>query len=120
MEFIDFAKNAVLLDKRNTFAKFNGDISLIPEEMKAFYQEVNPLDVEVGFVRFTRAEELADLQSEYAYLGTPFVFATSNGDPIFLKEGHVYTCPHGIKKPQHELLSEDIKSYLASLIEDAM
>lgn len=118
MDFSEFAQNAVSLDKRNSFAHYNGDLSKIPEEMQAFYRETNPLDVEIGFVRFAPAEELANLQSEYAYIEAEFVFAISNGDPIFLKEGYVYTCPHGIKKPQYELLAKDIKSYLTSLIED--
>ena len=120
MEFLEFAKGAVLLDKRTSFAPYNGDLGIIPEEMKSFYQQTNPLDVEVGFVRFVPAEELAVLQSEYAYLGSRFVFATSNGDPIFLYEGSVYTCPHGVKTPQYELLSKDIKSYLSSLLEEAI
>lgn len=50
MEFSEFAKGAVFLDKRNSFAPYSGALSRIPEEMKAFYQETNPLDVEVGFV----------------------------------------------------------------------
>lgn len=119
MEFLEFAKRAVILDKRNTFSQYSGDLSAIPEEMKDFYREVNPTDVEVGFVRFVAAEELANLQTEYAYLEAQFVFATSNGDPIFVKAGCVYTCPHGVKNPQYELLAPDIKAYLSSLIEES-
>lgn len=88
--------------------------------MRAFHRETNPQDVEIGCVRFAPVEELANLQSEYAYIEAQFVFAISNGDPIFLKEGYVYTCPHGIKKPQYELLSKDIKSYLSALIDEAL
>jgi len=120
MDFLEFAKGAILLDKRNSFAQYSGDLSIVPEEMKAFYQEANPLDVEVGFVRFASAEELPGLQSEYSNLGSRFVFATSNGDPIFLYEGSVYTCPHGVKTPQYELLSKDFRSYLSALLEETI
>jgi len=120
MEFQEFAKRAVLIDKRNAFSRYDGDLSKVPEEMVTFYRETNPSDVEVSFVRFVSAEGLANLQAEYAYLNVQFVFATSNGDPIFLHEGKIYTCPHGIKTPQHELLSENIKLYFSSLIEEAI
>lgn len=118
MEFMEFAKKAIILDKRNSFSRYSGDLSAIPEEMKDFYREVNPTDVEVGFVRFAAAEELTNLQAEYAYLEAQFVFATSNGDPVFIKAGCVYTYPHGVKDPPHELLAPDIKAYLSSLIEE--
>lgn len=116
MSFSKFVERAIEQDKRNKFEKYDGDLDIVPDDLKGFYSEYNPMNVEVaseiGDVRFYSAEELAELQAMYAYLNAQFVFATSNGDPIFLNEGQVYTCPHGLKEPKWELLSPSIDSYL--------
>lgn len=115
MNYSEFAAEAVIQDQRNTFSGYEGNLDAVPEVMKAFYREFNPIDVEMSMVRFIPAEELADVQEEYSYLNVQFVFATCNGDPIFLQDSQIYTCPHGIGKPRWELLSGDIMSYLSSL-----
>ena len=115
MDYSKFVEKAVLKDKRNIFSRYDGSLDIIPDDLKEFYKKSNPLDVEINAVKFLPAEELIALQREYSYLSAQFVFATCNGDPIFLNDGCIYTCPHGVKNAQWELLSDNIMSYLESL-----
>lgn len=116
MEFSKFVEKAVLYDHRNIFSAYDGNLNGIPDALKEFYRKSNPVDVEVNNVRFFPAEDLSDLQEEYSYLNAQFVFASCNGDPIFLQDGLVYTVPHGVEKPKWELLSSNIETYLTELL----
>ncbi len=115
MDYLEFAKKAIAQDKRNIFSEYDGNLDIVPDALKTFYKDTNPSDVEINCVRFSPAEKLAAMQMEYSYLNAQFVFATCNGDPIFLHDGYVYTAPHGVKNPKWELLAKDIKSYFSSL-----
>lgn len=115
MDYSEFAKKAIMQDKRNVFSEYSGNLDAVPNVLKAFYKEHNPSDVEINYVHFSSAEELVTLQEEHSYLNAQFVFATCNGDPIFLHDGCVYTSPHGVKNPKWELLAKDIKAYFSSL-----
>ena len=111
MDFSKFVERAVQYDKRNTFSKYYGDLTGLPDVLKDFYRESNPIDVEFNNIHFFPVEELNDLQEEYSYLTAQFVFATCNGDPIFLHDGCVYTAPHGVEDPKWELLSTSVDTY---------
>ena len=119
MNYSNFAARAIAQDKRNVFEKYSDNLDIVPNEMRSFYTEFNPVDVEIDYngvgVRFCPAKELVDLQAEYAYLGVQFVFATCNGDPIFFSGGKIYTCPHGVRKPKWELLAENTETYFKLL-----
>lgn len=115
MEFSKFVEKAIRYDKRNTFSKYDGDLDRLPDVLKDLYRDNNPIDVEVNNVRFFPVEELKDLQAEYSYLNAQFVFATCNGDPIFLHDGCVYTAPHGVKEPKWERLSPTVEAYFTEL-----
>jgi len=120
MDHSFFTAHAIAQDKRNTFTEYKGNLSHIPDGIKSFYREFNPVDVEIDYngigVRFYKAEELSNLQEEYAYLNAQFVFATCNGDPIFVNDRKVYTCPHGISLPKWEMLAESFDEYLQILV----
>ena len=118
MDYLDFAKNAVLNDSRNVFAQYDGNLDFVPETLKGFYKHTNPIAVEMNCVRFIPAEKLSGAQAEYSYLNVQLIFATCNGDPIFWQNGCIYTVPHGIKNPEWELLAKDIETYLSSLFLD--
>lgn len=115
MEYSEFEKKAILYDARNSFSKFEGNLDFVPDVLKPFYEKSNPLDVEINCVRFFPIAKLDSLQVEYAFLNAQFVFATCNGDPVFLHDGCVYTAPHGVKKTEWELLAKDIETYFESL-----
>lgn len=119
MNYAVFTKKAMHQDNRNTFAKCDTDLGMIPDDLKAFYREYNPVDVEIDYngvgIRFYSVAELPELQNEYAYLHAQFIFATCNADPIFWDGGQVYTCPHGVKEPQWEKISDSFDGYLERL-----
>ncbi len=118
MDYSRFVSKAVAQDKRNKFMKYNGELNFIPAEARDFYQNFNPVDVEIGMngssVRFYPVLELMNLQKDYDYLRVQFVFATCNGDPIFLYQGHVYTCPHGINDPKLEKIAENWNDFFSA------
>ena len=116
MDFDCFVRKAIKYDSRNVFSRYSGDLIGIPDQLKPFYKGSNPVDVEVNFIRFYAAEELNGLQKEYSYLNSQFVFATSNGDPIFYHEGKIYTAPHGVDKPEWELIGENIEKFFEAIV----
>ena len=120
MDYSVFVRKATSQDARNIFKKYEGNLDTVPEELKPFYRDHNPIDVEIDSdgvaIRFYPVEELLPLQTEYSYLNAQFIFATCNGDPIFLNEGHVYTCPNGVQSPLWEELSSSIEQYFSSLL----
>ena len=111
----DFVERAIEQDGRNIFekTKLHSDI---PEEIRAFYQQANPLDVEITMdgnaVKFVPANELETTQSEYSMGNERFVFATCNGDPIYVYGGRIYTCCHGTGRIKDELMADDFSSFL--------
>jgi len=116
MDYTAFVRKAKEQDSRNIFEAYTGNLDVVPNELKPFYRACNPVDVELDIndavVRFCPAVELPEMQQEYSYINAQFVFATSNGDPIFLREGTVYTCAHGMKEPKWEKLSDSFERYI--------
>ena len=114
--FRDFA---IKQDIRNEFGKASALSTVIPQQLHPFYASCNPTDVEILFdgvaVRFIAAECIADIQQDYDIAAGTFVFATCNGDPIFLYDNAVYTCPHGAGKAEWESLSESFDAYIKLL-----
>ena len=115
MRIDDFVRKAIKQDKRNIFEKTK-PISSVPKALKEFYQQANPVDVEVtmdgSVVKFVPADELEMIQSEYSMGEERFVFATCNGDPIYVCNEKVYTCCHGTSKIKDELMAENFASFL--------
>lgn len=117
MKIETFVKKALLQDSRNNFNKCYQNIDFIPEELKNFFSEYNPLDVEVvingNIVRFYSAENLKKLQQEYMLENDNFVFASSNGDPIYLNSnGCVYLQCHGVQRRVEEEMASSFSAFL--------
>ena len=116
----EFVNKAIFQDKRNIFEKYNGDLSIVPSEIIEFYREHDPVDVEIIYksypIRFAPAKGLEEMMSEYGYLNAELVIASCNGDPIFIKDGKVFTCPHGTKNPKSEKIAESFGDFLKSII----
>ena len=121
MEYIDFVTKITARSERNKFAPYSGNLDFVPNEMRAFYRNSNPVHVVIGYygvnINLCPVEELQELQKEYEYLNVQFVFATCNGDPIFLNSDGVYTCAHGISEPQYEKKASSFDEYLKSFID---
>ena len=67
MEYSEFAEKAILQDKRNVFSKYDSNLDAVPDIIKTFYRNNNPLNVEINAIRFIPSEELDAIQSEYSY-----------------------------------------------------
>ena len=99
MTIEEFVIKAERQDSRNQFKPFLGDVSFVPEDIKDFYLLANPIDVEIrtrkyGNVRFYPIEQIENLKNEYSFMpNDTFIFASANGDPIFIEKTHYYiTC----------------------------
>lgn len=97
MKLEEFVKKAIKQDKRNTFSPFEGQLVNIPIDFMEFYRSYNPINVEIktkrlGNIWFCPLEKLNELKSEYDfYPNSVFIFATNNGDPIFMEKGKIFT-----------------------------
>ena len=115
MNYSEFVKKAVLQDKRNVFSEYSGSLDFIPQELRGFYSLYNPDDVEVyingAVVKFAAADDLEEWNREYG-MDEGFVFAESNGDPIFIYRGEVCTCSHGVKTSSIEFLADSFDDFL--------
>jgi len=120
MSYKSFVNKAIEEDKRNKFEEYSGDryaLGMVPQDLREFYEKYNPVDVEVQMTKFYPVgPRLKNLQSEYSFLEGKFVFATINGDPVFLKGKSVYTCPHGDSDPKHEKIAGSFMEYLDTLV----
>ena len=122
MDYSKFMQLAIAQDSRNLFSSTDSDPSIVPNALKAFYKTCNPVEVDIDFdgvyVHFIPAEELKDIQQEYAYIHAQFIFATCNGDPIFYDHGVIYTCPHGVANPDWEQIADSFDQYLDMLFQE--
>lgn len=116
MKIQEFVFKAKKQDKRNIFEKTTKDVSNIPNVLRVFYREANPVDVEISMdgnsVKFYPLDELLLLQDDYKLNNDCFIFATCNSDPIFLKEGIVYSCYHGAKGTEKEFVADSFETFL--------
>lgn len=122
MIYDEFCKAAIKQDSRNVFGTYDTSLPIAEQAgIAEFYKKYDPVDVEFLYdglpVVFFPAEELNNAKAQYEYVNPQLVFAQSNSDPIFLKDGAVYTCPHGVSKPEPEWLADSFEKYLKMLIQ---
>ena len=112
----EFVDKAIKQDKRNVFEIATQGFNILPGELKDFYRRANPVDVEIRMggnsVKFYPLDELSILQDDYKLENDCFIFATCNSDPIFLKEGKVYSCYHGAKESEKEFVADSFETFL--------
>lgn len=120
MKYLEFLKKAKEIDSRNTFEIYSGDLDMLPDSIKDFYKETNPVDVELMYdscpIKLCSVQEQTQLKKEYPEISSKFIVATCNGDPFFIDDGKIYVYPHGCGSANSELLFEDFSSFLKALI----
>lgn len=112
MEYYSFFEKLQRANPEIKFAKV--DRKLCGKfKIPAFYQVLNPVNVEFefndGIVKLEPFESLRILNEQYQYVTSDCVFATCNGDPIYIREGKIYTCVHGSKRVIEEKLADSIE-----------
>lgn len=86
----------------------------IPPDIKEFYIRANPVDVEIrtkkfGNLHFFPLEEMEVIKRNTRLCQGCFYFASTNGDPVFIRNSHYYITCESRFKP--ELLSDDLKVF---------
>ncbi|MCL1626158.1 SMI1/KNR4 family protein [Bacteroides caecicola] len=121
MSYKDFVSRAIQQDARNVFAASDKVPDIVPQSLRKFYNEYNPVDVEIdtkkyGAIRFYGIDELERLREEYYfYPKDVFIFATSNGDPFFMGEDNqVYTSLESEYSP--EKVADNFTAFLESCL----
>lgn len=119
MTFKDFVSKVMQQDVRNVFSALKMAPDIVPQSLRAFYSECNPIDVEIdtekyGAIRFYGVDDLEKLREEYYfYPKDVFIFATCNGEPFFIGEDNqVYTSLESEYRP--EKVADNFTSFLES------
>lgn len=117
MVYNDFVEQVKLQDPRNIFEPCDIDISFIPQQLRNFYALYNPIDVEVVMddstsIRLCPVSFLKKLQLEYSIDETAFVFATKEGDAIYLMSGEIYTCKHASTVIKHTKMADSFDAFI--------
>lgn len=117
MDYQAFFRKLKMEDPRIEYEESDKGLSCGRLKIPQFYKTINPINVEFefndGIIRLEPFERLPDLNKGYAYTGADCVFATCNGDPVYLKNEKLYTCTHGSKR----VIEEEIASSVDSLFE---
>lgn len=96
MTIEDFVNKAKKQDSRNIFESYSGDVSIIPSDIRNFFIKANPINVQIetrkfGDIHFYPLEEINSLNQEYSFMPEDsFIFASTNGDPIFIQNSQYY------------------------------
>jgi len=93
----------------------------LPSELAEAYSREAPLSI---FIRvdgglslaLLSLHELAQAQGEYS-CGPYFVFATLEGDPIALRDGHVWQAEHGNGAWRFQRTAESLSEFWQQLLE---
>lgn len=116
-----FIELVIKQDKRNKFSK-GESAERLPMELIEFYSLHNPVDVEIVLkdltaIRFYSFDELDKINKEYR-LDKGFVFATYEGEPIYILNGEIKSISFGDKKNMHHDWAEDFHSFLQWIVEN--
>lgn len=120
--YITFRKKVKEQDERNEFGTEETVNQVeIPEVLQAFYKQANPLDVEVvqedlTAIKFYPLASLESLQAEYDFSPEKFIFATHEGDPVYVQGEKVYTEIHGSRDGKPKLIADSFTAYLNEII----
>ena len=94
----------------------------IPGDFVSLYLEYDPLDVELPYegnsLIMVPYQKLESYLNDYELDKKSLVFATCNGDPLFINDSKIYTFAHGIEKPTWELLNESAEQFFLAIINE--
>jgi hypothetical protein len=121
MRYEAFVEKAKQQDARNQFKLLiHSDQYKFPAALREFYIQANPVDVEIELsdstsIKFFPAKDLQGIQEEYNLGPDTFVFASREGDPVFLKDDNIYTAVHGTGKWEPMILANSFDEFLMEL-----
>lgn len=116
MIYDDFVKKVNDLNGKDCFTRSNEKNNPYND----FYNHYNPMGAEFDFnygtVFMIPFNMISKVTLEYKYTKADFVFGISNGDPYFVKGKKVYTCCHGTKEPDLELVANSFEDFLEKVV----
>ena len=120
MSYDDFVKSVIKQDARNKFVKPETIPKEFPNSCIEFYGKYDPVDVEVILsdltsVKFCSLSSIDEINSIYDLGKDCFIFATWEGDPIFIKGDHVYTWTHGSTNMNFDKIADSFEKYIEVL-----
>lgn len=123
MKYEKFISEVVKQDRRNIIKKCDKDLleCEVPVELDCFYKTVDIVDVEVVLkdlcsIKFYSCNQLPELQTEYGLSEEVFIFATKEGDPIFIKDGKVFSSVHGIGEYTFDVINKSFDEFIYAVI----
>lgn len=96
MTIEEFVLKAKEQDSRNIFEPYTGNVSFVPIDIRKLYVIANPIDVEIrtrkyGNIYFFPLDHIRHQNREYSFMPEDaFIFASTNGDPIFIKDSQFF------------------------------
>lgn len=115
-----FVSTLLSIDDRNVIEKVTNKIS--DSNIPQIYKEYDFIDVVVpcrfGELRFYPISKFDDLKKEYSYVENGCIFATNNGEPVFVKNNSVFTCIKGKEKLFIEELACSFEELLEMILDE--
>lgn len=119
MDYCSFFEKLNAKDPMIKYTKVRGEPECGGLEIPRFYKMINPVNVEFefndGIVRLEPFEGLSVLNEQYRYAKADCVFATCNGDPIYVRNEKVYTCTHGSKRVIEEEVAASVDLFFEAV-----
>lgn len=119
MEYHSFFEKLRVEDSRIEYSETCRGLECEGLKIPQFYKTINPVNVEFefndGIIRLEPFEGLLVLNEQYGYTVADCVFATCNGDPIYVKNEKVYTCTHGSKRVIEEEIAASVDSFFETV-----
>lgn len=119
MTIEEFMTTAQEQDSRNIFEPYDGDVSFVPVDIRKLYVIANPVDVEIrtrkfGNVYFFPIDQIRHQHIEYSFMPEDaFIFASTNGDPIFIKDSQYFISYESSYLP--EKIADSFSSFLDTI-----
>lgn len=112
MEYLAFFEKLKMEDARIEYREVHNVLEYGNLKIPQFYEEIDPVNVEFelndGIVRLEPFGGLPILNEHHGYVKADCVFASCNGDPIYVKNNKVYSCIHGSKRIIEEEIAESV------------
>lgn len=117
MDYSLFINKMLKQDSRNRITPQGTSKHWLPKGLKELYSSYELEDAQVILinncsVKFYPTYELIELQKDYDGSGERFVFATIEGDPIYIMNDEVYRGLHGTEESKLEKLSDSFEDFI--------
>ena len=119
MDYIKFFEKLKKNDYRVEYKLVTESHKCVDVEMPEYYKKVNPINVEFeyndGIIRLVPYEDLIPIRKAYSYIERGCIFATCNGEPLYVRDNKVFTCICGKNKIIEEEIATSVESFFEKI-----